>query len=1145
MRARNRGLQKGWRTALAVLLTACMVFSAIPTQVLAEAGDVPLDEEVVLPQDEGLAAVADEEAAEGIEVTLPLEGTDEAVAVGDPVADDAEGEQETPASAAESEDVVAEAPESPSQGGEAAEVSDQEQVDPKFDELVAQVRESTGLDATDEDVVRGVYERLVALVKPADVAEAQARVEPLDVEAVLAGEPATSADVANAAYELLRALELEADVLVTQDGGTSWNAVRIGEAWLHLDAFEGARQADGTEAEPWLLLTDDELLMRDSKREGWTSLHGGAEYAAEEEAAATAAAEEDAERVAESSSQTDANKKEQAKLENPVVDPNRLGLAPQASDTVYAYIYNTHELKIGTNLPTSNVYTGWDMGSNNAIRDQSNVTNRNPWRDYSSYITKITVTSNVSVVNCYEMFDSMSSVTSIDVSKLNVRNCTTFKYMFWMCSSLKTLNMSGWTITNWNTPADYMYEGCTSLQTVKVGSGFKFCTKFPEYSVNGHTNWYSATAKKWLTSGDIFLSRDNIADTYTKSGPATKRNVNNSSCKVSIATQAWTGKQLKPAPTVKWGSTTLKKGTHYKIIAYGTNKNNGKTNNWVQIQGIGSYTGKRKIAFTIKKPNVQYRTHVQTFGWQGWMKDGATSGTTGQSKRLEGINIKLGNAPVTGSISYRTHIQTYGWESGWKSNGAMSGTSGQSKRLEAIQIKLTGNMAKKYDVWYCVHAQQFGWLGWAKNGASSGTAGYSYRLEGIKIKLLPKGSSTPAKIGSTTVAFRDRNSLTYKLKRDTWNFRNYSAAIPKSYFVRCFGASKGTTLYNAHGSAQGLCYGLAASPGSIITNAYPTVSSFGKSKIYDIAKSTKSSSINMTADAFVKYCHVAQYDVSLLRQMSDTYATNGSKAADLVSAVRSHIHGGNAMVIDLLGSPLGSHSVMPLNISTDDSAKTVIDVYDPNHPTSTQRLTFYKSGGQYAQWTYSDDVGYEVIAYETPGAKVKSIMAGNGKALNTSGMQLVSTTSNITVESGGKSYRLSPDATNDPDAVVPVVVKGGGSSDGTNLYWVGFDTSNMKIKNVKKSTKVTVSADSSAVEISIKKGGIAAMSVSDEGDNSASISGDPGDTFEITYLEYVDGSSEPTRTKVKGKVKGKASVETWLTPQGDVDVSGAKDVTVK
>lgn len=149
---------------------------------------------------------------------------------------------------------------------------------------------------------------------------------------------------------------------------------------------------------------------------------------------------------------------------------------------------------------------------------------------------------------------------------------------------------------------------------------------------------------------------------------------------------------------------------------------------------------------TVKKPSVSYRTHVQTFGWQGYVKDGAMSGTSGQAKRLEGINIKLSNLPYSGDIVYRTHVQTYGWQ-GWKKNGAMSGTEGQAKRLEGIQIYLTGELAKHYDVYYRVHAQTYGWLDYAKNGVMAGTSGLAKRLEGINIFLVPKGGKAP---GATT-----------------------------------------------------------------------------------------------------------------------------------------------------------------------------------------------------------------------------------------------------------------------------------------------------------------------------------------------------------------------------------------------------------
>lgn len=146
-------------------------------------------------------------------------------------------------------------------------------------------------------------------------------------------------------------------------------------------------------------------------------------------------------------------------------------------------------------------------------------------------------------------------------------------------------------------------------------------------------------------------------------------------------------------------------------------------------------------------PSISYQTHVQDYGWQSWKSNGEVSGTVGQSKRLEGINIKLSN--INGSIEYKTHVQDIGWQD-WKSNGQMSGTSGQSKRLEAIKVKLSGEAANQYDVYYRVHAQDYGWLDWAKNGESAGTEGYSKRLEGIQIVLVKKGENAP---GSTSRPF--------------------------------------------------------------------------------------------------------------------------------------------------------------------------------------------------------------------------------------------------------------------------------------------------------------------------------------------------------------------------------------------------------
>ena len=160
-------------------------------------------------------------------------------------------------------------------------------------------------------------------------------------------------------------------------------------------------------------------------------------------------------------------------------------------------------------------------------------------------------------------------------------------------------------------------------------------------------------------------------------------------------------------------------------------------------------TSVKKQAMYAKPLSVQYQSHVQKIGWQGKVSDGKISGTSGRGLRLEGIRISLADKPCSGDIRYVTHVQSYGWQENlnnvntWKKNGEMSGTNGKSKRLEAICVKLTGEMEKRYDVYYRVHAQHYGWLGWAKNGEQSGTSGFGYRLEALQIVLVKKGSAAP------------------------------------------------------------------------------------------------------------------------------------------------------------------------------------------------------------------------------------------------------------------------------------------------------------------------------------------------------------------------------------------------------------------
>lgn len=125
---------------------------------------------------------------------------------------------------------------------------------------------------------------------------------------------------------------------------------------------------------------------------------------------------------------------------------------------------------------------------------------------------------------------------------------------------------------------------------------------------------------------------------------------------------------------------------------------------------------------TSKK--IRYSSHVQTYGWQSEKKNGETSGTTGQSKRLEALVI---NSPDA-NLRYKGHIQTFG-DTPWMTNGFVCGTMGLGKRLEAVWIECDKPIT------YRVHVEGKGWMPWVTNGQMAGTTGKGLRLEAIEIKF--------------------------------------------------------------------------------------------------------------------------------------------------------------------------------------------------------------------------------------------------------------------------------------------------------------------------------------------------------------------------------------------------------------------------
>lgn len=171
---------------------------------------------------------------------------------------------------------------------------------------------------------------------------------------------------------------------------------------------------------------------------------------------------------------------------------------------------------------------------------------------------------------------------------------------------------------------------------------------------------------------------------------------------------------------------------------------------------------------------IEYQAHVSDVGWQNYVKDGDISGTTGKSKSIESLKIRL-NIQNSG-INYQVYSSKYRWQD-IVENDTLSGTTGKSIPIEAIRMNLTGEASNNYDIYYRVHVSNIGWLGWTSNGNAAGTTGYNNRnIEAIQIRLIPKGSNAP---GNTNDNYRENYIVEYQahVSNVGWQTTKYNGEV--------------------------------------------------------------------------------------------------------------------------------------------------------------------------------------------------------------------------------------------------------------------------------------------------------------------------------------------------------------------------------
>ena len=253
-------------------------------------------------------------------------------------------------------------------------------------------------------------------------------------------------------------------------------------------------------------------------------------------------------------------------------------------------------------------------------------------------------------------------------------------YTFFQCGNLKSIvlpdgiktigeqtftacgNLTSVSIPNTVTRIDkWAFYICNKLKSVVVPDSVK---KFGDLAL-GYTLDDKKMAAKKVKGFTIITTKGSAADKYAKeNGFKVRYDKNVALAQVKgLGAKTYTGKAVKPTPTVKFNGKTLKKGTDY-TLSYKNNKKVGLAS--VIIKGKGKYSGTLTKVFRIvpKKSAVTKVTSAKAGSLTAKLKK--VSGVTGYelaystSKKFTNKTTKsISSAKLTQTVNKLTSGKTY------------------------------------------------------------------------------------------------------------------------------------------------------------------------------------------------------------------------------------------------------------------------------------------------------------------------------------------------------------------------------------------------------------------------------------------------------------------------------------------------------
>ena len=317
----------------------------------------------------------------------------------------------------------------------------------------------------------------------------------------------------------------------------------------------------------------------------------------------------------------------------------------------------------------------------------------------------------------------------------------------------------------------------------------------------------------------------------------------------------------------------------------------------------------------------------------------SSAGTTLASAKIDPVTVTSNNAPSP-SVS--------------ASSTSVSIGKGATKSITLSVKNTTGSYYLQYGTTN-TSAYSCSWSGyWSGSSTQLNITG---KAKGSgKVTVYLKRSSddkvlAQVAINVSVIAGASMQDIGYGFGNFSYNYISYD--ICKYMYGN---NQKADAVYYWNIGNGGVCFGMASSAGLLDGPNSPYVSTFNskKTRICDLVKDDRSSSLGLTVSQFVQAMHISQVSTQNVRVYNDLNK--------LVSTVKSETDAGRPVLIGIRGSYGGynsGHAVLAFGYDQVSSTQCNIKIYDSNYVSSpsnmvqtTLKVTKSSSGGSYNTWSY-------------------------------------------------------------------------------------------------------------------------------------------------------------------------------------------------